>query len=158
MWVTKKGYEALHNKLADLKEEVRKKLKELGQQAAMEPDLPENPIWKQLNVELRFNLPKRIADLQKIIAEAHIIEDALKSKTHNQNVVYLGARVKVKIDNEERIFILVGPYDIEVISNSVSYLSPLGKTLLGAEIYEEKTFIAPKGERTIKILSIEKGI
>lgn len=56
MWITKAGYRNLLNKSDEL--EIRRKnlLKELGDQADRDSDLPENPIWKQLQVELRFNL------------------------------------------------------------------------------------------------------
>lgn len=158
MWITKAGYRNLLNKSDEL--EIRRKnlLKELGDQADRDSDLPENPIWKQLQVELRFNLPKAKSDLQKIISEAQIIEDILKSQLDNQSKVRLGSKVKIKLDDKEKIFVLVGPYDTNTIQNGISYISPLGKTLLGAEAGEEKEFIAPKGKSIVSIVSIERGL
>lgn len=158
MWITKLGYRNLLTKLDALEEKRKKMLKELGDQANRDSDLPENPIWKQLQVELRFNLPKEKADLQKTISQAQIIEDILKSQLDNQNKVHLGSKVKIELNGEEKTFILVGPYDTDVIKNGISYTSPLGTTLLGAEVGEEKKFMAPKGESIILIISIEKGL
>ena len=158
MWITRRGYENLLKKIDDLEKKKREMLKELGNQADRDSDLPENPIWKQLQVELRFNIPKQISDLQKIITSARIIEDELKSQLDKNDIVHLGSKIKIKINKEERIFILVGPYDIDIIKGGISYLSPLGKALLGAEKNEEKTFITPSGEKKIVIISIEKGL
>lgn len=163
MWITRKGYEVLLQKLAALEKKRKKMLTELGEQAERDSDLPENPIWKQLQVELRFNLPKEMSDLQKIISESRIIEDELHSQLDDQNEIHLGSEVKIRIndnnnDNKEKVVVLIGPYDIGVVSNGVSYLSPLGKALLGAKKGEERTFTAPKGERKVMTLSIKKGL
>ncbi len=158
MWTTKKGYDGLLKKLKDLESKKREAFKELGNQAERDSDLPENPIWKQLQVELKIDFPKQISELQKIISQCRIIEDELKDQLNNQDKVRIGSKVKIILDGEEKNVVLVGPYDIDVIPDSVSYLSPLGKTILGSVEGEEKTFMAPKGKRAVTILSIEKGL
>jgi transcription elongation factor GreA len=156
MWITQKGYEVLLKKLDNLNKKKKNLLAQLGEQAERDSDLPENPIWKQMQVELRFNLPKQIAELQKVAFESQIIEGS-RSQLKKQPGITLGTKATIKIDEEEKqVIVVVGPYDIDVIENGISYLSPLGKALLGMEEGEEKIFVAPRGNRQIKVLSITK--
>lgn len=160
MWITKKGYEALLQEFIDVKETIKEKLKELGDQAERDSDLPENPIWKQLQVEIRFNLPRKMEDIQKLISDAQIIEDMLLPLLKNDGKAHIGSRVKLKFndDDKEYEFVIVGPYDLKVVKNSISYLSPLGRAILNTEEGEEKIFTAPSGERVFTLLSIQKGL
>ena len=160
MWITRKGYMALLQEFIDVKETIKEKLKELGDQAERDSDLPENPIWKQLQVEIRVNLPRKMADIQKLISDAQIIEDMLLPLLKNDGKAHIGSRVRIKFNNEDKEyeFVIVGPYDLKVIENSISYLSPLGRAILNAEEREEKTFVAPSGERIFTIISIQKGL
>jgi len=160
MWITKRGCAYLEKKIKNLETQLRTNLKKLGEQAEQDFDLPENPIWKQLQVEIGYNLPKQISELKEAISQAQIIEDELSSQLDNNSKVQLGSKVRIRFEDEDydRIFILVGPFDTDVIANSISYLSPLGRVLLGSEINDEKCFIAPKGKRSFVVLSIEKGL
>lgn len=160
MWITRKGYESLLQGAAEIKETIKNKLKELGDQAERDSDLPENPIWKQLQVEVKFNLPRKMEEIQKLISEAQIIEDMLIPMLNNDNKAHIGSKVKIKFNNEDKEyeFIIVGSYDLKVVKNGISYLSPLGKAILNTEEREEKSFISPGGERTFIVLSIQKGL
>lgn len=160
MWITRKGYTCLLQEFTELKETLRNKLKELGDQAERDSDLPENPIWKQLQVEIRFNIPRKIAEIQKLISEAQIIEDMLGDILYDISKVHIGSKVRIKFndDDKEHEFIIVGPYDLKIINNSISYFSPLGRAMLNTEEGEEKVFTAPSGERIFTILSIQKGL
>ena len=157
MWITKKGYNTLLQKRVLLDGKRKELLAQLGEEAEKDFDLPENAVWKQLQVELRFNLPYQMAELQKLISESQIIED-VSYKLNGDKKVCLGSKARIKLDDKERIVVLVGPYDLNVIENGVSYLSPLGKAMLGAENGEEITFETPKGERQITILSVEREL
>lgn len=132
----------------------------MGDQAERDSDLPENPIWKQLQVEIRFNLPRKMEDIQKLINDAQIIEDMLLPLLKDDGKAHIGSRVKLKFndDDKEYEFIIVGPCDLKVIKNAISYLSPLGRAILNTEEGEEKIFMAPSGERIFTLLSVQKGL
>lgn len=154
MWITKKGKAALAERIVKMEGELREKLFELGEQAKRDPDLPENPIWKQLQIEVSVNLPKKIGEAKKILLESMIIEDFLNIFPGRNEKVNLGARVIVKYeDGTIKTFVMVGPYDTEIVINGLSYLSPLGKSIMRAEVGEEKVFFAPNGEKRITIIS-----
>ena len=160
MWITRKGYTCLLQEFTELKETLKSKLKELGDQAERDSDLPENPIWKQLQVEIRFNIPRKIAEIQKSISEAQIIEDMLLPILNNDDKAHIGSKVRIKFSNDDKEyeFIIVGPYDLKVFEKAISYLSPLGRAILNTEEGEEKAFMAPSGERIFAVLSIQKGL
>lgn len=157
MWITRRGYETLFKKMALLEKKRKEFLKQLGEEASKDFDLPENAFWKQLQVELKINLPRQMAELQKVISESKIIEEVTHLFSEEKKAC-LGSRVKIRLDKEERTVVIVGPHDLDVVENGVSYLSPLGKAILRAEEGEERTFKTPLGEREITVLSIEKGI
>lgn len=160
MWMTRKGYEFLLDKIEKLELDLKSKLKELGKEAEQDFDLPENPTWKQLQVEIGHNIPRRISELKETLSRAQIIKHELQDELGDNKKVRLGSKIKIQFEDEEneRIFILVGPFDTDVIESGVSYLSPLGEALLGAELDEEIFFKAPRGKRSFTVLGIEKGL
>ena len=160
MWMTKKGYGFLLDKIEKLELELRLKLKELGKEAEQDFDLPENPTWKRLQVEIGHNLPRKISELKNILSQAQIIEHELQEQIGDNEMVRLGSGIRIQFEDEDddRVFVLVGPFDTDVVENGVSYSSPLGGALLGARIGEERFFNAPKGKRSFVVLNIEREL
>jgi transcription elongation factor GreA len=158
--MTRKGYDFLLDKIEKLEMELKSKLKALGKEAEQDFDLPENPTWKQLQVEIGYNLPQKISELKDILSQAQIIEYELQEQLGDNETVRLGSRARIQFEDEDddKVFVLVGPFDTDVVENGVSYLSPLGSALLGARLDEERFFNAPKGKRLFVVLDIEKGL
>jgi len=69
--------------------------------------------------------------------------------------VAFGARVRVADDNgEEREFAIVGEDEADAEHGSVSWVSPLAKALIGAQIGDEIVWRRPAGDITLEVLAI----
>jgi transcription elongation factor GreB len=92
----------------------------------------------------------RIRQLQEIIATLVIAESPVERDT-----VRFGATVRVQRQNETETYRLVGVDETNLDRNEISWLSPLGKVLLGKRAGDGVRFRSPAGTEEIKILSVE---
>ena len=60
--------------------------------------------------------------------------------------VNIDSKVKVKINGEVREFQVVGSADVDAALGRISYLSPLGETLLGKRVGDNFEFMSPSGK------------
>ncbi len=76
---------------------------------------------------------------------------------HHSVAVELGTTLKAKrlTDNLEQTFTIVGSEEADLAAGKISYLSPIGSSLLGKKKGEEVAVHTPKGEVRYKITSID---
>lgn len=69
--------------------------------------------------------------------------------------VCFGARVRV-VDEDDEIMVvdIVGEHEAEPAQGRVSYLSPLGRALVGAAVGDTVVWRRPTGNRNLEILAI----
>ena len=91
----------------------------------------------------------RIVELEQILASIHVV-DAPKAPS---NSVTFGATVTVKDKKgETEMFTIVGVDELNVERDAVSWISPVGKALLNADIGD---WITLEDGRSAKIVKIE---
>ena len=91
----------------------------------------------------------RIVELEQILASVHVV-DAPKAPS---NSVTFGATVTVKDKKgETEMFTIVGVDELNVERDAVSWISPVGKALLNADIGD---WITLEDGRSAKIVKIE---
>jgi len=97
----------------------------------------------------------QISELEQLLSKVKIIDDSDIDTT----AVHIGTRVSVKnLDsNKERHYVITGAYEAGSDSNTVSYLAPLAKGLIGKKVGEIAEIQIPKGRLRLKILAIEKA-
>ncbi|MCG0279072.1 MAG: GreA/GreB family elongation factor [Thermanaeromonas sp.] len=120
---------------------------------------------KEKLLEQYFPRPsKERSDLEKLFDNyirqvEQLIKNAIKSETTNTNlpIVIFGSEVEVEnLDTGEiSRFRIVSPFDIDVESGDISYLSPMGRSLLLKRTGDEVTVHAPAGVFRYKIKSIK---
>ncbi len=137
--ITKKGYEALKGELARLRKEERPKVIEAIAEARAHGDLSENAEYDAAKERQGF-IEARIADLERKLADARVIETAnLSSET-----VVFGATVLLRdtsLDEEKR-YTLVGQDEADLKDGKISVQSPVGRALIGhraGDLVEVKT-------------------
>ncbi len=116
-------------------------------------DLSENFEYKAAKQELNRNR-SRIRYLERMIATARMLKD-----TSEADEVGLFDKVTVWFDEDEmeEVFRIVSTVKIDVTSNLISNVSPLGKALLGRKAGETVTVTAENGySYPVTIRSIEK--
>lgn len=75
------------------------------------------------------------------------------------DVIRFDSIVEIEIfDGTARKYQLVRPEKSEVASNKISVLAPLGAAIIGYSTGDEITWHFPRGEKKIKILSVETSI
>ena len=151
MYTTKFQYRRLEKIIKELEEMAHESSKETGKAAEL-GDIIEscefesasrnerilyiqlNELYKQLSYQIVDNFPMEV------------------------NHVMLGTKVKIQdIETGEILFFnIVGAGIIYTELGEVSYLSPIGKNLLGAKVGDIKEIKIPAGIKKYKILNIEE--
>jgi len=92
---------------------------------------------------------ERVAELEQILASVHVVDPP----DEPSNSVGFGATVTVK-DRKGRTetYIVVGVDELDLEPHAVSWISPIGKALLAADM---GNWIALEDGRTAKIVNIE---
>jgi len=145
---TKNGVAELKKELSDLETKRPKIVKDLKKAREM-GDLSENGFYKAARAKLS-STDSRINHLKYLIKCANIL------KPNNNTEVEFGNLVTFSMNGREFKYQIVGKYEANPRENKISYISPLGKSLLGLKIGEKIKFMAPAGEREITIKKIAK--
>lgn len=92
---------------------------------------------------------ERAAEIEGILASAHIVDLA---ETPSKSPAF-GATVTVSdADGKSETFTIVGVDELDLAPDAVSWISPIGKKLLAAELHDRLTL---EDGRTAKIVKIE---
>ncbi|MBR3177820.1 transcription elongation factor GreA [Candidatus Saccharibacteria bacterium] len=121
--ITKEGKKELEEELKALKAR-RPEIAEKIATARAFGDLSENEEYSSARSEQK-TVENRILEIEDILKNAKIIRSAGHSK------VVLGATVKVKVDDKEKTYSIVGPVEANPLEGKISNESPIGKALLG---------------------------
>lgn len=149
--ITKQGYKKLEEELASLKKE-RPIITQAIKEAREEGDLRENAGYDAAR-ERQGMTEARIKYIESRLGLYQIVD---LDKLSGEKVIF-GATVTVEdVDSEEqKEFTILGPDEAEPSKGSISYLSPVGKALLGKEAGDEVTVDVPRGKITYEILDIK---
>ena len=147
---TKQGYEkVLHEKVTLLGQrpeavENLRKAREMG-------DLSENGYYKAARANLSY-LDARLRRVERLIRLGIIVESTGSDK------VEIGSRVVLTDGKKQYEYTLVGSYESDPSKQTISYISPIGKALLGKKEQETVEIHAPAGTVSYTILKIYAGI
>ena len=149
MYVSKEGLEKFKQELGDLVNVKRKEIIERIERAKELGDLSENAEYAAAKDEQAFT-EGRILELQDMITRAEIINGSGKV-----DLVRVGSKVRVKTDDTETEYEIVGVAEADPVSGKISNESPLGRSFLGRRIGDKIQIQIPKGMVTYTILEIK---
>src|ERR1700733_7675020 len=134
-YLTKEKLKELEAELHALKTVRRKEVAESLEAAKSLGDLSENAEYQEAR-ELQATIEERIMKLEGIVKNAVIVE------RHHSDSVDIGSSVMVKKDGDkaERSYTIVGSEEADMASGKISYVSPLGKALMGKKKGDVFTF------------------
>jgi transcription elongation factor GreB len=91
---------------------------------------------------------ERIAEIERTLASVHVVDlpDA------PSNSAAFGATVTVEDNGKMETYTVVGVDELDFEPDAVSWISPIGKTLLAAELGDRVTL---EDGRTVKIVKID---
>lgn len=155
IYVTKEGYEKKRSEFDHLmNEEFSENARDLGE-AISRGDLRENAEYKaarEKQAMLVGRAERMKAELQKVvIIEPHSV---------NSDIVSPGTKVTLRHEGKTELetYTILGPWNVDIEKNIISYLSPVGKGLLNRTVGEIINIKLPEGESTYEILKIEKAL
>jgi transcription elongation factor GreA len=140
--VTQDGYDAMQKELSELKERRPKVLEEI-RRAAADKDFRENAPLHAAREQLGY-IDGRIQELEATLKNVNVVGRSDDSK----NRVSVGKKViLVEVDSGvEYCYTIVGAKESAPGAGKISYLSPIGKAILGRTCDEKVEVDAPSGK------------
>ena len=122
--------------------------------AAGNGDRSENADYQYGKRRLR-QIDGRIRFLQKRLAAAEVVDPVAQRKIAGERVLF-GGTVTVENENgEEKTYTIVGVDEIDLKKNRISWVSPIGKALLGRVIGDTIGVRTPGGLEELEIVKVE---
>lgn len=149
--MTAEGLARLEEELKLLRSEERPAVIRAIAEARAHGDLSENAEYHAARERQSF-IEGRIAELESIIPAAEVI-DVLRQ---SGDVVRFGAHVTV-VDEEsedEKTYRIVGQFEADMKTNSISLTSPLARALMGKRVGDTVEVPAPGGARSVEITGV----
>lgn len=142
--LTKDAFEYLVQHLVDIETSKSRVMTEYFQAPTKERD------------EFESLIGKYIKQMDRLIKRSETMDNA----DNNLPFVTIGSEVEVQdLDSEERYkFRLVNPSEVSIGSGDVSYLSPVGKSLLAGKAGSKVKVKVPDGTINYQIVSIRLPI
>ncbi|NOQ50955.1 MAG: transcription elongation factor GreB [Desulfuromonadaceae bacterium] len=142
---------------AELKEtlyQLRPEMVKTVAWAASNGDRSENADYHYAKKRLR-QYDGRIRFLTKHLEDATIVDPVEQQKIANGRVLF-GCTVTVENEaGEEKVFSIVGADELDASRGYVSWVSPIGRALLGSSEGDLVSFTTPGGQTELEIIKVE---
>ena len=135
-------------KLLDKLKQKRKEISLRIKRAKEFGDLSENAEYSEAKEAQNMNEAK-IAELEAEVRSAEVVDEV-----QIKNLVQIGSTIKVKKDQVERIFKMVGANEADPEKGFISNESPLGAEFLGKKKGDNVDINLPSGVAKYKILEV----
>ena len=144
--ITKEGLEKLEAELKEREGKVRKHIANTHDEMRNQGDLRENDAYSMAIEEQHIN-EERILEIRLKIKNAKVVKDRGKDT--------VGVGDTVVLEGEKELeYQLVSEEETNPLEGKISYLSPIGKSVMGKKIGEKIQIETPKGSISYKIVSI----
>ena len=143
---TKQGFEKLKNDYESLTKSRPlavldlKKAREMG-------DLSENGYYKSARFKLN-DIDRNLRNFNYLIKFAVIADEPKKG------IIGIGSKVDLKISGKDKKYLIVGEHEATPSEGNISFLSPIGKELLGKKATDKINVNSPSGEMKVKIIKV----
>jgi transcription elongation factor GreA len=152
IYTTLHGYRRRERELKEIRDvEVPKNAEDLGRAAAF-GDISENAEYSAA-LERQEHLMRRLKELKDDLDKARILDPG---QVTTEKVV-VGTRVRLEnlTKGGEETYALLGPWDTDLERGVISYLSPVGRGLLGKGKGAKAEIVLPEGAVAYEIKDIE---
>ena len=149
--MTAEGHERLEVDLKSLKHEQRPAVIKAIEEARAHGDLSENAEYHAAKDQQGF-IEARISDLEGKISRAEVIDP---KELSGNSVLFASTVSLVDENNKTVIYQIVGVDEVDVTAGKISYISPIGRALIGRKIGDEIEVKTPRGETYYEITKVE---
>ena len=147
-YMTEEGFATISKEYNDLKSASPDFVKKLSQAADM-GDRSENAAYSNAKRKLR-STDSRLRFLKKVIDHTKVV------KTTQNEFIEIGSHVRLKSQNKEFTFHIVGLHEADPSKKKVSYSSPLGNALLGKRVGAVVKVMVPSGQIEYEVVEIRQ--
>lgn len=147
--ITEEGFKKLKEELERRKNEVRHTIANAIKEAKEQGDISENAEYSEAKGQLAEN-EARVAELEAILKEAEVVHYQKSS-----GVVQMGSRVKVKSQQGEMEFQIVGSNEANPSEMKISNESPMGKGFMFRKKGDVVEIETPGGRVKYEILDVQ---
>lgn len=147
--ISQEGYDKLQAELTLLTTVRRKEIAERIERAKELGDLSENAEYSEAKDAQAMN-EGRILELTNTLKNVTIFQ-----RNGTSNEVVMGSRVTVKVNGNEKEYLIVSFNEADPINGKISNESPLGVAFLHHQKGEEVIVETPKGKVSYKIIKVE---
>ncbi len=149
-YLSQEKFNALRRELESLKIDKRREIAERLEFAKSMGDLSENAEYQTAREE-QADVEERINELEGILKVSEIIAD------RHSSLIGIGSTLVVRKEgaSEENKYRIVGSEEVDLATGQISYLSPLGASLLNKKKGDKITIKTPKGDEiTYQIIKV----
>ena len=157
-FISRKRFDELGVELENHKSEGRERISKLLHAAIKDGDLRENAAYDEAKYQQGM-LEARIRELEQTLRTSTITEENAQPADDGSAAadegVKIGMRVELELTNgsETIAYQLVGPSEVDPLEGRISYLSPVGASLLTKRAGDTVAVETPAGSETYRILS-----
>jgi transcription elongation factor GreB len=149
-YLSRAGYQRIVDERDFLVKEERPKVCDVVAWAASLGDRSENADYQYGKKRLR-EIDRRVRFLNSRLANFEIVDIAKQTG----DTIKFGATVKVMVDDEqERQYVILGPDEVDLDLGRISFLSPIGRALMGKREGDSLEIQTPNGEHEYEVLEI----
>jgi transcription elongation factor GreA len=149
--ITRQGYDRLWAEIHRLQQEERPQVLEAIAEARRHGDITENAEFEAAK-ERQAMVEGKINDLYKKLSECEVVEPP---KAPPERVVFGSTVVLENQDTGEEVrYRLVGPFESDLASGTISVTSPIGQAVIGKEAGDEIQVRTPGGMKRFEILDV----
>lgn len=149
--MTAQGHQRLEADLKILKHEQRPAVIKAIEEARAHGDLSENAEYHAAKEQQGF-IESRINDFEGKVSRAEVIDP----KDLSGDKVIFAATVSMADEDDKIVkYQIVGVDEVDVSAGKISYISPIGRALIGRKIGDEVEVKTPRGETYYEITKVE---
>lgn len=149
--MTVEGHDWLEAELKQLKHEDRPAVIKAIEEARAHGDLSENAEYHAAKEQQGF-IESRISDIEGKVSRAEVIDPKDLS---GDTVVFATTVTIADEDDKEFTYQIVGIDEVDVAAGKISYISPIGRALIGRKLGDEVEVKTPQGETYYEITKVD---
>ena len=154
IYLTPAGAKRLRTELKEILYQLRPEMVKTVTWAASNGDRSENADYHYAKRKLR-QYDGRIRFLTRQLQDATIVDPVEQQKIANGRVLF-GCTVTVENEaGEEKVFSIVGTDELDPSRGYLTWISPIGRALLGSTEGDLVSFTTPGGQTELEIIKVE---
>jgi len=134
IYLTANGEKILDNKIIDHEQKTKDLVRQLGETCKDDPDLPENVLFKEIQLKLYREIPAEKSRLLGMKAAAIIVENTQEFQEKPNDEAWIGSKVTFCNTNDPdyiQTITILGALESDYKNGIISYDAPMARAMIG---------------------------